>query len=109
MTRCTSEGRRAECAGWRRKRARGKGCVKLLKTALCASEPGACGAQWPAAAADRRSSGERPMSSGSEGNPVVGADPPDEELALKKPQGLQEMEGLTSVRLVHRRGLSEAR
>ncbi|XP_027440408.1 UDP-N-acetylglucosamine transporter isoform X1 [Zalophus californianus] len=66
-----------------------------MKTALCASEPGACGARWPVGRAGRRSFGERPLSSRSECSPVVGADPPDEDPALKKPQGLQEMEGLS--------------
>lgn len=57
-------------------RARGKGCVKRMKTALCASEPGAWGAPWPAGPAGRHSFREGPWSSRSESGPAVGADPP---------------------------------
>ena len=48
------------------------------------------------------------LGSCSECSLVVGADPPDQDPALKKLQGLKEMEVLSLVRVVHRQGLSEA-
>lgn len=101
VTRGTSEERREECAGWRRKRARGKGCVKRAKSAMCASEPGACGAKWPVGQSGGHSLSEWPLSSRTE--------PPDADAMLQKPQELQETERVSLVRLVRVQGLSEAR
>lgn len=82
-----------------RNRAPGKGCVNQMKTAVCALESGACGTEWPEGQAGGHSICELPWSSR-----YVYRDP-----ALKKPQGLQEMERLSLVRLVRRQRLSEAR
>ena len=50
-----------------------------------------------------------PGASRSVYGPVADAEPGDRDPALKKPQGLQEMERLSLVRLVRRQRLSEAR
>lgn len=90
------------------KKARGEGCVKRMKTAVCASAPGACGASDGWARLGSHPFSEHPMSSHSVLSPVVGTDAPDQHLELKKPQELKEMERLPLVRLVRTQGLFEA-